>query len=81
MPIRQILPRKVDVVDEVERWKIRWALVDDNARDSTLHMQQIVTYTRLYRAVSVTYCQCWCHLQQAKHLSVQSYLKSTIGDE
>ena len=23
------LPRKVDFVDEVERWKIRWALVDD----------------------------------------------------
>ena len=23
------LPRKVDVVDEVGRWKIRWALVDD----------------------------------------------------
>jgi hypothetical protein len=24
------LPRKVDFVDEVESWKIRWALVDDN---------------------------------------------------
>ena len=23
------LPRKVDFVDEVERWKIRWTLVDD----------------------------------------------------
>ena len=23
------LPRKVDVVDEVERWKIRWAFVDN----------------------------------------------------
>ena len=23
------LPRKVDFVDEVGRWKIRWALVDD----------------------------------------------------
>jgi hypothetical protein len=23
------LPRNVDVVDEVGRWKIRWALVDD----------------------------------------------------
>ena len=26
---QRYLPRKVDFVDEVERWKIRWALVDD----------------------------------------------------
>ena len=33
------LPRKVHFVDEVERWKIRWALVDDNPETllDTLH--------------------------------------------
>ena len=30
------LPRKLDFVDEVERWKIRWALVDDKP-ESTRH--------------------------------------------
>ena len=30
------LPRKVDFVDEVERWKIRWALVDDKP-ETTRH--------------------------------------------
>jgi hypothetical protein len=29
MPVRQILQRKVDCMDEVGCWKIRWALVDD----------------------------------------------------
>ena len=33
------LPRKVHFVDEVERWKIRWALVDDKPETllDTLH--------------------------------------------
>jgi hypothetical protein len=50
------LPRKVDFVDEVERWKIRWALVDDKP-ESTRHsaMQQTVTYIWLYIPSSVSY--------------------------
>ena len=50
------LPRKVDFVYEVERWKIRWALVDDKP-ESTRHsaMQQTVTYIWLYIPSSVSY--------------------------
>ena len=83
MPIRQNLPRKVDVVDEVGRWKIRWDLVDDKPETilHTPHATNSDLYPAIYRASSVSYCQCWCHLQQAKNLSVQSYLRSTIGDE
>jgi hypothetical protein len=45
-----------DFVDEVERWTIRWALVYDNPeRLLTRYIQQIVTYTRLYTASSVSY--------------------------
>ena len=29
------VPRKVDFVYEVERWKIRWTLVDDKDRETT----------------------------------------------
>jgi len=47
------LPKKVDFVDEVERWKIRWII---SHRDySTLYMQQTVTYTGLYPESSVSY--------------------------
>jgi len=44
-------------MDEVECWKIRWALADVNPEKNylTLYMQQNVTYTRLYTASSVSY--------------------------
>jgi hypothetical protein len=47
------LPRQVDYMDEVERWKIRWAFVDEKPERllDTLH----ATYTRLYTPSSVSY--------------------------
>jgi hypothetical protein len=44
------LPRKVDFVDGVERWKIRWALVDDKPERllDTLHATNHVLYLAIY---------------------------------
>jgi len=39
------LTKKVDFVDEVERWKIRWALVDDkpeSTRHSTCNKSRLI---------------------------------------
>jgi hypothetical protein len=40
------LPRKVDFVDGIERWKIRWALVDDKPERllDNLHATNHVLY-------------------------------------
>ena len=54
MPIRQILPRKVDVVDEVGRWKIRWTLVDDKP-EIILHTPH-ATNSDLYPAIWSIIC-------------------------
>jgi hypothetical protein len=43
------LPRKVDFVDEVERWKIRWVLVDKPERLlDTLHATNPDLYPAIY---------------------------------
>jgi len=44
------LPRKVDFVNEVERWKIRFALVDDKPERllDTLHATNRDLYTVIY---------------------------------
>jgi len=51
------LPRKVDFVDEAERWKIRWALVDDKSERllDTLHATNRDLYSAIYTASSVSY--------------------------
>jgi len=50
------LPRKVDFVDEVKHWEIRWTLVDDNPErlHDTLHATNRDLY-RLYTPSSVSY--------------------------
>jgi hypothetical protein len=44
------LPRKVDFVNEVERWKIRWALVDEKPERllDTLHATNCDLYPAIY---------------------------------
>ena len=44
------LPRKVDFVDEVECWKIRWVLVDDKPERllDTLHATNRDLYPAIY---------------------------------
>jgi len=49
------LPRKVDFVDEVERWKIRWALVDDKPERllATLHATNRDLCPAIYSIISI----------------------------
>jgi hypothetical protein len=48
------LPRKVDFVDEVESWKIRWALVDDKPERllDTIHATHCVLCPAIYSIIS-----------------------------
>jgi hypothetical protein len=41
------LPRKIYFVDEVELWKIRWALVDDKP-ETTLHATNQFMYSHYF---------------------------------
>ena len=51
------LSRKIDFVDEVERWKIRWALVDDKPERlfDTLHATNRDLYPVIYNSIISTY--------------------------
>ena len=49
------LPRKVEFVDEVERWNIRWALVDDDPERllDTLHATNRGLYPAIYSIIGI----------------------------
>jgi hypothetical protein len=49
------LPRRVDFVDEVERWKFRWNVVNDRPerRLDTLHTTSRDLYPAIYSIVSI----------------------------
>ena len=49
------LPRKADYMDEVERWKIRWALVDEKPERllDTLHATNRDLYPDIYTIISI----------------------------
>jgi hypothetical protein len=49
------LPRQVDYMDEVERWKIRWALVDEKPERllDTLHATNRDLYPAIYTIISI----------------------------
>jgi hypothetical protein len=49
------LPRKVYLVDEVECWKIRWALVDDKPERllDTLHATNRDLYPAIYIIINI----------------------------
>ena len=54
------LPRKVYLVDEVECWKIRWALVDDKPERllDTLHATNRGLYPAIYIIISILLRRC-----------------------
>jgi hypothetical protein len=76
------LPRKVDFVYEVERWKIGWALVDllIRQRDYTLHATNrdfyIISILLTIPVSSTTSERSFSAMRRVK-----SYIRSTIGDE
>ena len=81
------LPRKVDFVDEVERWKIRWVLVDDKPERllNTLHAINRDLYPAIYTIISIILTMSVSSATSERSFSamrrVKSYLRSTIGDE
>ena len=81
------LPRKVDFVDEVESWKIRWALVDDKPERllDTIHATHCVLCPAIYSIISFLLTMSVSSQTSERSFSamrhVKSYLRSTIGDE
>ena len=81
------LPRKVDFMDEVERWKIRWDLVDDRPERllDTLHAINHDLYPAMHTILSILPTMLVLSATSERSFSamrhVKSYLRSTIGDE
>ena len=81
------LPRKVDYMDEVERWKIRWALEDEKLERllDTLHATNHDLYPDIYTIISILLTMFVSSATSERSFSairrVKSYLRSTIGDE
>ena len=81
------LPRKVYFVDEVGRWKIRWALVDDKPERllDTLHATNRDLYPAIYIIICILLTLPVSSATSERSFSairrVKSYLWSTIGDE
>jgi hypothetical protein len=77
------LPRKVDSVDEVGRWKIRWALVDkpETTRHSTCNKPWLIPgYIYIIICILLTLPLSSATSERSLR-RVKSYLRSTIGDE
>ena len=74
-------------VDEAERWKIRWALVDDKTERllHTLHATNRDLYPAIYSIISILVTMPVSSAINERYFSgirrVKSYLRSTIGDE
>jgi hypothetical protein len=86
--VRQIYHRrKVDFVDEVERWKIRWALVDTKSErlPDTLHAKTRDLYPVIYSIISILLTMLVSPATSERDLSamisVKSYFRSTMSDE
>jgi hypothetical protein len=84
---RRDLPRKVDYMDDIECWKIRWALVDEKPERllDTLHATNHDLYPAIYTIIgillttsasSATSDRSFCAIRRVKF-----HLRSTIGDE
>jgi hypothetical protein len=80
------LPRKVYLVDEVECWKIRWALVDDKPERllDTLHATNRDLYPAIYIIISILLRMPVSSATSERSFSamrrVKSYLRSTMND-
>jgi hypothetical protein len=74
-------------MDEVERWKIRWALVDEKPERllDTLHATNRDLYPDIYTIISILLTMSVSSAISERSFSairrVKSYLRSTIGDE
>jgi hypothetical protein len=74
-------------VNEVERWKIRWALVDDKPERllHTLHATNRDLYPAIYSIISILVTMPVSSATSKRSFSairlVKSYLRSTIGNE
>ena len=70
-------------MDEVERWKIRWALVDN--KPDILHATNRDLYPAIYTIISILLTMPVSSATSERSFSamrrVKSYLRSTIGDE
>jgi hypothetical protein len=72
-------------VDEVERWKIRWALVDDKPERllDTPHATNRDLYPDIYSIISILVTMPVSSATSERYFSairlVKSYLRSTIG--
>ena len=80
------LPRKVYLVDEVECWKIRWALVDDKPEKllDTLHATNRDLYPAIYIIINILLRMSVSSATSERSFSamrrVKSYLRSTMND-
>jgi hypothetical protein len=76
-----------DFVDEVERWKIRWALVYHKPETllDTLHATNSDLYPARYSIISIlltmTVSSAISEISFSAMRRLKSYLKSTMGDE
>ena len=81
------LPRTVDFVDEVEHWKIRTALADDDPERllDTLHATNRYLCPVIYRIIGILLTIPVSSPTSKKVLSsmrrMKSYLRATMGDE
>ena len=76
-----------DFVDEVERWEIRWALVDDKP-ETTRHRLYATNrdlYPAIYSIISILLTMSVSSAASGRSFNairrVKFYLRSTIGDE
>jgi hypothetical protein len=80
------LPRKVYLVDEVECWKIRWALVDDKPERllDTLHATNRDLYPAIYIIICILLTLSVSSATSERSFSamrrVKSYLRPTMND-
>ena len=76
-----------DFVDEVERWKIRWALVDDKPEIllDTRHAANRELYPAIYSIISIFLTMPVSSATSERSFSAMRYIKvyirSTMGDE
>ena len=81
------LPMNIHFVDEVERWQMSWAFVDDKPERllDILHATNRDLYTAIYSIICILLTMSVSSATNERSFSairrVKSYLMSTIGDK